>query len=475
MTDLKPLSKGKVTQYFVADIAKGLFNGMIGNYLLYFYQPTLLSGLPSLLTEKKFLGYLTIMGLLAAISKIVDAVTDPLVAQFSDKCQSKYGRRMPFMRIAAIPYAVCVLMVFFAPFSAGSVGNSIWVGFFLIAYYVFYTLYFIPHRALVPEIIPDPKKRVGYYGISTVFFMGSSAVMYAATLFVKWFKDAGLSALWAWRSVFSIFAVVGGACLLISAFAFREKEHVACPNPPTESLLKVFKTVFKNKNFVIFTMGDLANYISMAFFQTAMLYYITVLINVEESKSFVIMLAAIVTAIICFPLIIHFSKKYNKKIPLIIASVLFTVLFTLIYYGDKIAALAPGKELLLGIGMGICVAFPFASVNILPQAVISDIIQADSIASGVNREGIYSAIKTFVEKIAYAIAMAIVSSVLAIGAGVGEKAGLQGIKLTGLIAGVFSLISIVFFVLYNDKAVMDIIKSKKADELADSPSNVDIQ
>lgn len=73
MNDLKPLSKGKVTQYFVADIAKGLFNGMIGNYLLYFYQPTLLSGLPSLLTEKKFLGYLTIMGLLAAISKIVDA------------------------------------------------------------------------------------------------------------------------------------------------------------------------------------------------------------------------------------------------------------------------------------------------------------------------------------------------------------------------------------------------------------------
>ncbi len=34
----KPLPKGKMYRYCLADIAKGLFNGMIGNYLLYFFQ-----------------------------------------------------------------------------------------------------------------------------------------------------------------------------------------------------------------------------------------------------------------------------------------------------------------------------------------------------------------------------------------------------------------------------------------------------
>ena len=73
--------------------------------------------------------------------------------------------------------------------------------------------------------------------------------------------------------------------------------------------------------------------------------------------------------------------------------------------------------------------------------------------SGVNREGIFSATKTFIEKIASAVAMMVVSSVLVIGAGAGEQVGMQGVKLTGVYAGVFSLLSLVFFCLYDDKKV----------------------
>ncbi|MDQ9840403.1 hypothetical protein RFY10_09345, partial [Acinetobacter baumannii] len=73
-------------------------------------------------------------------------------------------------------------------------------GFFLLSYYVAYTFYFIPRNALIPEIIPDAKARVGYYGLSTAFFMGSSSFMYAATLFVDLLKKQGLAPLWAWRT-----------------------------------------------------------------------------------------------------------------------------------------------------------------------------------------------------------------------------------------------------------------------------------
>jgi Na+/melibiose symporter-like transporter len=218
-------------------------------------------------------------------------------------------------------------------------------------------------------------------------------------------------------------------------------------------MIKSFALVFKNKNFVIFSLGDLFSGVSMAFFQTAMLYYITMLLNVPESQSFLVMLAAIAVAICLFPLIIRLSRKYNKKLPLIIASVVFTVVFGLIYFGDKIAALAPGNELFIGLGMGVIVAFPFAAINILPQSVISDIIQCDSLVSGVNREGIFSAVKTFIEKIASAVAMMGVSSILAVGALSGESVGLQGVKLTGVFAGIFSLLSLIVFAFYNDKKV----------------------
>ena len=142
----KTLSKSQMIRYCLSDIAKGLFNGMIGNYLLYFFQPTVKSGLPTLLPQNKLLGFLTIMALLTGISKVVDAVTDPLVASLSDRCTHKDGRRMPFMKYAAIPYALSVLMIFMAPFKQGSVGNAIWVGFFLITYYTAYTFFFSKQR-----------------------------------------------------------------------------------------------------------------------------------------------------------------------------------------------------------------------------------------------------------------------------------------------------------------------------------------
>lgn len=460
----KTLPKRKMIRYCLSDIAKGLFNGMIGNYLLYFFQPTVKSGLPNLLPQNKLLGFITVMALITGLGKIIDAITDPWVASLSDKCTHKDGRRMPFLKYAAVPYAVSVLMIFMAPFKQGSIANAIWVGFFLIAYYTSYTLFFIPRNALVPEVITDSKDRVGYYGISTAFFMGSSSFMYAATLFVNLIKGLGVDALGAWRIVFTVFAVIGLACVLLGATAFDEKDYVESSVKPRQSLLSSAKSIFKNKSFVTFFAGDLFSYISMAFFQTAMLYYITMLLNVPESQSFLVMISAIGVALCLFPMIVKFSKQYGKKTMLVIASVIFTIVFAFIFFADKIATLVVGYELVLGLCMGVVVAFPFAAINILPQSCMSDIIQKDSIENGVNREGFFSATKTFIEKIAYSLAMVVVSSVLTIGAGEGESVGMLGVKLTGVFAGIFSLVSLIFFMIYNEKGVTAFIEEHRKEE-----------
>jgi Na+/melibiose symporter-like transporter len=289
--------------------------------------------------------------------------------------------------------------------------------------------------------------------------------MYAATLFVNLIKGLGVSALWSWRIVFTVFAAIGLTCVLLGATAFRETDYVEDNVKPKQSLLTSARTIFKNKSFVTFFAGDLFSYISMAFFQTAMLYYITMLLNVPESQSFLVMLSAIGVALCLFPMIVRFSKKYGKKTMLVTASVIFTVVFAFIFFGDVLASLVVGYELLLGLFMGVVVAFPFAAINILPQSCMSDIIQKDSIENGVNREGFFSATKTFIEKIAYSVAMVVVSSVLAIGAAADESVGMLGVKLTGVFAGIFSLVSLVFFMLYNEKNVTEFIeKHRKSGE-----------
>ena len=57
--------------------------------------------------------------------------------------------------------------------------------------------------------------------------------------------------------------------------------------------------------------------------------------------------------------------------------------------------------------------------------------------------------------------MVVVSSVLAIGAPAGESVGMLGVKLTGVFAGIFSLVSLIFFTLYDEKGVTEFIEKHR--------------
>lgn len=98
-------------RYCLTEIDKGLFNGLIANYLLCF-QATDKSRLPSLLPQYKPFGFITIIALLTAQDKIIDAISDPIVAYLSDHSPNKNGRRMPIMKKAGLPYALSVLLIF---------------------------------------------------------------------------------------------------------------------------------------------------------------------------------------------------------------------------------------------------------------------------------------------------------------------------------------------------------------------------
>lgn len=114
-----------------------------------------------------------------------------------------------------------------------------------------------------------------------------------------------------------------------------------------------------------FTFGDLFSGISMAFFQASMLYYITVLLNVKESQSFLVMLAAIGVALCLFPIVIKLSKKHGKKMMLVMAESIFTIVYCFIYIGDKVVAFFPGRELVIGLLMSH--SHSHASISYLRQ------------------------------------------------------------------------------------------------------------
>lgn len=83
---MKEVSKKTILCYCLPQFAVGLFTTMLNNYLIYFYQPTKSSGLPTLITQGYVIaGVLTVIGLIKALGHVIDAVSDPVVASISDK------------------------------------------------------------------------------------------------------------------------------------------------------------------------------------------------------------------------------------------------------------------------------------------------------------------------------------------------------------------------------------------------------
>jgi GPH family glycoside/pentoside/hexuronide:cation symporter len=86
-----------------------MLSGIVNNWLVFFFQPSpieLEAGQEQFVPDVKILGVFTILGLIAAVGRVFDAVTDPLIAGKSDSLKHKLGRRIPFMRAAALIRAI---------------------------------------------------------------------------------------------------------------------------------------------------------------------------------------------------------------------------------------------------------------------------------------------------------------------------------------------------------------------------------
>ena len=455
---MKEVSRRTIINFCLPQFAVGLFTTMLNNYLIYFYQPTEASGLPTLITQGYvFLGILTVIGLIKAVGHVVDAFSDPIVAGLSDKCKHKDGRRIPFMKWFAVPFAVSALLIFWSP-SENHMFNNIWLAIFIWAYFIFYTLYMIPHNALLPEMLTHEGKLVDAYTWSSLFFVVGSMLGYATTAIVAVMKKSfGLAPISAWRMTFLIFTVIGAVLLLIPAFTIKEKEYVNSVRP-TVSLAESLKHAFSNKHFVIVTLGQLFEGTGMSFFQACIMYYITELMGIPEEQSIIIMATSIVGSLVLYPVINKWSKAKGKKIPMIVGCVVFTVAEFVICFAD---AFPKDHKLATAIVFALFVSLPFAVLNILPSSMMADVIQYDTIKSGVNQEGTFAAAKSFITKMGTSLAIMIVPSLVVVGAASGESVGRTGLFLTAIVGGVFTLASVVIYIFYKEKDILSVIRSAK--------------
>ena len=452
---MKSLTKDKMWIYAIGQLGWSIISGLIASWLVYFYQPDVKAkseGMIALIPEGRVIfGVLTIIGLITFAGRIFDAVTDPLVGNWSDKCKSKLGRRIPFMRYSAIPLGLIFVLVFCAPVNHVSPINTVWLFVFVAAYYFAITCYCTPYTSLLAELghTQDEKMKLSTC-ISLTFIVGTT-IGYVAPYIWGGLIGGGMSRIPAMRITFVILSVIATILMLIPAFFLNEKDY--CDFQPSEStMLSSLGKTFKNKEFKVFLVQDIIYFLGLTMFQTGLPFFVTSLLQFDETMSFPMFAGLTALSLVYYLFITKLASKFGKKKLLIAAFIGFFICFGFTAICGPQLKLNIYVQAILIVVLG---SFPMAIFGICPQAIVADIAQADEIVTGESRSGMFYAARTFAMKFGQSAAMLLFTSLATIGSSSGK-----GYRVVALVASLCCLLGGLFMALFNEKKVLKIINSK---------------
>ena len=454
--DKKQLATPEVLRNFaIGQLGWAILSGVVTNWLVYFYMPSeqmVAQGWPLFITQGIVFAGMTVIGLITALCRLVDGFIDPFIASKSDSLDNPKGRRIPFMRVAAIPFAIMAVVVFTVPCTGSEGFNDVALLVCLVAFYVTLSLYCTPFNALIPELGRTQELRVNLSTyISVTYFLGT-AVAYLVPNVAGLFEGA-LGAANGYRVTIAILAVIAVICMLIPALTIDENLYAETEPSSTPMGESVVKT-FKNRQFQVFEFSDVLYWVAITMFQTGMPYYITALMGLPDDMNFVLFAGMTLISLVFYAPVNVFAKRLGKKRLVAFAFFFFCVAFGV----TTLCGMFGIPAMAWGVAVAILAAIPMAVLGILPQAVLADIAEADAVKSGENREGMFYAARTFSMTLGQSLAMILFTSISTLGANG------MGYRLTALVATAFCLLGGMVFTRYDERATIDTIERARKGE-----------
>ena len=480
----KRLTKKQMIIFAIGQLGWSLLSGIISAWFVTFYLPSqgdIDAGATQFIVPGLIIGgFMTVLGLITALSRIFDAVTDPLIASLSDRSKNPRGRRIPFMQWAAIPLSAVTVLLFCAPVNAISGWNIAWIAIFIVLFYAFMTMYCTPYNALISEFGKTQEDRMFISTAISLTFFAGTLLAYTPFVFAGILRDAGIAYSWSYRICFIVLAVISCVCMLLPTFLLKEKEFVET-EPSNENVIKSLVSTFKNRDFRTFSLSDIMYWVGLTMFQTGLPFFVKVSMAFDESMVLYFMGGMTVLSAVFYPFVTKLVKKFGKKKLVIVGFIGLAICYVLtavasipgvlpeqLVVDGKIVNNASVLSYVFAGGIMLISAVPMALLGIIPQSIVADVAEAESRKTGQNREGMFFAARTFAMKFGQSLAMILFTTFAILGATqqVGSNdivASKFGLTIAAIVAAVFCVAGAIILVFYREKKIMKEI-AKEGDE-----------
>ncbi len=381
----RPISPGRLLVY------GGPVLGL--SYLLFFVQFYFLKYATDVLLLTP-----AIVGWLFGLAKPWDAVSDPVVGGWSDRTQSRFGRRLPFL-VASLPLLVAGFVMLWSPPVSLTAGElTVWSAVGLFVFYTAFTLYTLPHVALGAELSRDSHQRTRLFASRQMSFLIGMLLAFGA-IQVAMNADAP-------RAMAERLALPGAliAVTLLAIVPLAVREPAAEGRRGGRSLRSGLRDVLENRPARLLLFVQLVEAIGVGAVGTMAPYVAEYVLQQPEVVG-TLPAAYVLASMISMPIWVRVSRSIGKRNTWLFAMLLASGAFGGMLFqgaGDVLPIVL--LLMLAGSAMGCG--------SVMSPSILADLIDEDERRTGERKEGVYSAALTFMLKLGTALATAISGMVL---------------------------------------------------------------
>lgn len=349
-----------------------------------------------------------VMGMIFGVSRVWDAVSDPLVGYLSDKTKSSLGRRRIWLLISIVPISLTFIMVFSPPESLSGHMLIAWMAVGVIGFYSAMTIFIVPHMSLGAELTTNYHERSRLYGLRHAAFTIGSIIALASMALLIQAESEGEEMVRLTAFQLSIIAAVVTAVLITFAVV-KLRERADFQGRVKQGPFGAYKDVWANKHARLVLVVSFIENIGSAAIGLLTLYVAQYVVG-RPALAPLIILAYMVPSTLSVPMWLPLSRKFGK-----IRLWMFSMMLTGLSFGGMF--MLPFLETLDDKVYAIFILAFFAGLaagcgGTIAPSIQSDIIDYDEYLTGERKEGSYFAAFNFAFKSAAGVMIFITGFVL---------------------------------------------------------------
>jgi glycoside/pentoside/hexuronide:cation symporter, GPH family len=402
-------------------------------WLVYFYAPP--AGQGTTLLPPALIGFALAAG------RVVNALSNPPIAFWSDRSRTRWGRRRPFIALGAPVLAACFALLWIPPHAAQGM-LFVYVTAALAGFFFLFSLVMNPYAAMLPEITPGGRGRAAAASWQAGASLGGVGVAMVASPWLIQRSGFGTMGL-----VLAAFAL---ACLWLVSTRVAAPDRPAAAPSHKGAFLREVAGVLRHRDFRVYLLSLALLWLGTSMVNTTVVYVVTVLMGLPREQVAIVLGAAFVCTVAALPLLAHVNRTLGTARALTwtlgAASVVVPLIAAIGLRGMPFTSAAQGYAVI------VLAAAPLAGLLVLPNVLLADIAEADGVASGRGREAMFYAVQGLVLNGATALASVLLGLLLGLGYSAGQTLGL---RLIPLVAGACTLAALLVFRGYRRAAAAD--------------------